>query len=122
VPVNDGGGLLPLALFLFKLLPAGAGQLVVLGFAIVLRHAPFGADVAFLFQLEKRGIERSVIDGEQAAAGLLDAAGDSVAVKRPDGIQGLERHEGQRALPDIGFFAHNLLLESHSTANPMGMQ
>ena len=64
-----------------ELAAAGAGEFVVAGFAIVFGGAPFGGDVAFLFEFEEGGIEGAVIDGEEIAAGLFDAAGDAVAVE-----------------------------------------
>src|SRR5213083_2404323 len=48
---QDFRGLLPFSRFPLELLATGARQLVVLGFAIVIRCTPFGGNVAFLLQL-----------------------------------------------------------------------
>src|SRR5208283_376598 len=103
---EDGGGLLPVVRFLFHLFAAGARQAVVLGAAIVFRRAPLGSDVALLFELQQRGVERAVVNEQAVAAGLLDAAGDAVAVERAEKLDGFQDHEGQGALPDVGFVAH----------------
>ena len=89
-----------------QLLPAGGGQRIELGPAVVLRPAPLGRDEALLLQLEQRGVEGAVVEGEPVPAGLLDPAGDSVAVERPEDLEGPEDHQGQGALLDIQFFGH----------------
>src|SRR5208337_615229 len=78
-------------------------ELVILGFAIVVGDAPLGGDVAFLLEFEEGGVEGAVIDGEEVAAGLLDAAGDAIAVERAESLQSLQDHQGQGALPDVRF-------------------
>ena len=110
---KDGSGLLPFLRFFFELLAAGAGELVILGFAIVVGDAPLGSDVAFQLQFQEGGIESAVIDGEEIAAGLLNAAGDAVAMERTESLQSFQDHQGQGALPDVGFVAHRA---------PMGKQ
>ena len=103
---DDFGRLRPLAHFRGKLFLAGLRDPVELGAAIVLRHAPFRRDGAFLFELEENRVERAVVDGQQVVAGLLDAARDAISVLRPHGIERLEDHEGQRALPDFRLRTH----------------
>jgi hypothetical protein len=83
---------------------AGFGEVVEAGAAIVFGGAPFGFDGAFLFEFEKDGIERALIDGEEIAADLLDAAGKAVAVLGAQDVEGFEDHEGESALKDVGFF------------------
>src|SRR5437870_11838133 len=100
-PRQNRRRLLPIARFAFQLLPAGARELVELCFAVVLGNTPLGTDVAFLFEFEQRRIDCAVVHGEPLAAGLLDAARDAIAVERPHRLQGLEHHQGQRALPDL---------------------
>ena len=99
--------------FASELLATGAGEFVVAGFAIVVGGAPFGGDVAFLFELEEGRIESAVIDREEVAAGLLDAAGDAIAVDGAQGFESFQDHEGQSALPNVFFRGH---------AAPMGKQ
>jgi hypothetical protein len=86
---------------------AGASQFIELGLAVVVGRAPLGRDEALLLQLEERGVERAVVDGEEAAAGLLDAARDAVAVQRPHRFESLKDHQGERALLDIHLVGHS---------------
>src|SRR5262249_48718650 len=76
---------LPIARLTFQLLPSGARQLVKLGSAIVVGDAPLRSYGSFLFELEQRGIERSVVQGQPVAADLLNPPGDSVSVLRSHG-------------------------------------
>ena len=105
-PREDGGRLLPVARFLVELLPAHPCELVELGLAIVLRDAPFGGDRPLLLEPQERRVQSSVVQGEEVAARLLDAARDPVPVKWPQGLEGLEHHQGQGALPDVRLVAH----------------
>src|SRR5262249_25191008 len=85
---------------------------------IVLRGAPLGSDVPFLLELHEGGVERPVVDGETVAARLLDPAGDAVAVKGTQGLQGLQDHQRQGSLPDVlsGLFGHPV-----SYGDPIGV-
>src|SRR5438132_553236 len=103
---EDRGGLLPGSRGLFNLPPPSARQLVELRLAMVVGDAPLEGDVAFLFQLQQSGVERAVVHGQEVAARLLDAAGDAVAVERSDRFEGLQHHQGEGALPDVRFGAH----------------
>jgi hypothetical protein len=47
-----------------------------------------------------------MIDGQRVGAGLLDSPGDAVAMLFAHRIEGLEDHQGQRPLPNVGFRAH----------------
>src|SRR5271165_5319602 len=105
-PRQDGRCLLPISGFLLNLLLSRSGQLVILCSAIVLRGAPVRGDVALLLELEQRGIQRSVVEGEQVAAGLLNAPGNAVAMERPQRLQRFQNHQGQRALPYVCLVAH----------------
>jgi len=62
-----------------------------------------------MLELEEQGIERSLIDGQQVSADLLNAPGDSPAVLRSKDIECLEDHEGERSLQDVGLFFHGEL-------------
>src|SRR5687767_7079149 len=70
---EDGDGLLPLFGMRGEALAAGARQPVELRPAVVVGEAPRRRDVAFLLQLDQRGVECAVIDGQPVAAGLLNA-------------------------------------------------
>src|SRR6185312_15107597 len=75
---QDLGRFLPVSRLVLYLLPAGAGEAVVLGAPIVIRDSPLRSDVAFLFQLEQRWIKRSVVHRKQVAADLLDTPCNSI--------------------------------------------
>src|SRR5262249_2158297 len=64
------------------------------------------SDVAFLFELQQRRIDRSVIDCQLIPAGLLDATRDAVAVQWPQRFERLENHQRERPLPDICLLTH----------------
>src|SRR5262249_58704762 len=102
---DDVGGARPILGFGGELLPAGAGDRVVAGAAVVLRCAPLRSDPSHLLELEQRRIERSLIQLELVAADLLDPPRDPVAVQRPEAIERLEDHQRQRAVEDIGSLA-----------------
>src|SRR5262249_40392256 len=67
-------------------LPAGRGEAVELGAAVVVAHAPFGGEQALKLQAVERGVERALFDFERTAGDLADAEEYAVAV------QGAERH------------------------------
>ena len=79
--------MLPVLSFGSEDFAAGLGEVVEAGAAIVVRGAPFGFDGAFLFELQKDRIEGALVDGEQVAADLLDAAGQAVAVERAENVK-----------------------------------
>ena len=76
-PRQDRGRPLPVARFLLELLAPGARQAIELGLAVVVRHAPFGGDVALLLELEQGGIERAVVEREMVARWSARCAGRS---------------------------------------------
>ena len=99
--------------------PSGARQRVELGPPVVLGRAPLGGDGAFLLQLEQGGVDGAVVDGQPAAAGLLDPPGQPVAVLRAHRRERLQHHQGQRALPDVCLVAHSYLpLDSGVESTP----
>src|SRR6185369_17366877 len=54
---DNGRRLVPFVFFAGELFAARAGELVVLGFAVVFGNAPLGSNRALLFQFEQRRIE-----------------------------------------------------------------
>jgi hypothetical protein len=56
-----------------------------------------------LLEFQQNGIERALINGEKVSADLLDAASDTIAMKRAKDIKSSENHEGKSALEDVGF-------------------
>ena len=62
-----------------------------------------------LLQLQQRGVERPLVDGELVGADLLDPAGDRVAVERPHRVERLEDDEIQRAVQDVGLVRRHVL-------------
>ena len=84
--LGDGRGeFLPAVGFDFELFAAGAGELVILRAAVVLRCAPTGLDPATALEAMEGGIKRTLLDAEDIARYLLDAFRDGPAVLRPDG-------------------------------------
>ncbi len=123
---DDGGGLLPVLGFGLEGFAAGFGEVVEAGAAIVFGGAPFGFDGAFLFEFEEDGVERALVDGEEIAADLLDAAGEAVAVERAENVESLEDHEGESALEDVGFLVGggwgHLGIQQECGTGPLGKQ
>ncbi len=79
--------LLPILCGLDQLPSTSTRQAVELGAAPVLRHTPFGDEIAFLLEFEELRIEGAVVDGQQVVARLFDATGDPVAVQRAQGTR-----------------------------------
>ena len=79
---------------------AGGGELVVLGFAVVLGEPPLGLDPPALLEPVEGDVERPVLDGDGPVARVLDPPGDGVAVARSPG-QRLEDEDVERALKQI---------------------
>jgi len=78
-----------------------------------------------LLELEEHGVQCALIDGEQVAANLLDAASDAIAVKWAKDIEGLENHQGEGALEDIGFASRgsvHLGNQQEDATVPLGKQ
>jgi hypothetical protein len=55
-------------------------------------------------------IDCAGIDRKFVPAGLFDAPRNAVSVQWPQGFERLERHQCERALPDIGFLIHRIRL------------
>src|SRR5262245_32639770 len=97
-PAHYSGNALPIMDLSGELLLAGARDRVELGLAVILRTSPPGRYPALLLQPEQRSIDSTLIDGQEVVADLLDAAGDAVAVLRPQSLEGLEDHQIECAL------------------------
>src|SRR5215510_12318670 len=93
----------PLPAFRFgrQLFTPGARDGVILGAPIVFRHAPLGANPSPLLQVQQRGINRSLIELRQMAAGLLDAPRNAVAVQAAKRLERFENHQAERAGQDF---------------------
>src|SRR5262249_15232171 len=104
-------GLFPFLSFNLELFPARPRKPVELCLSVVIGNSPLGSDRTLLLELEKRGIQRSIVQGKQVSAGLFYAATYTVAVERSECFKGLENHQRKRSLPDIRFIAHPVLLE-----------
>lgn len=59
-----------------------------------------------LLQLQQQGIKGALVDSQNISADLLDAAGNPVAVLRPQHIKGFQDHQRKRSLQNIGLFFH----------------
>jgi hypothetical protein len=121
---DDGGGLLPVLGFGLEGFAAGFGEVVEAGATIIFGGAPFGFDGAFLLKFEEDGVEGALVDGEEIAADLLDAAGEAVAVERAEDVEGFEDHQGEGALQDVGFFRvwRHLGIQQKDDMGPLGKQ
>src|SRR6185437_6306019 len=80
---------------------AAAGEGVVLRAAVVLGGAPFAFDEAIAIEAAKGREQRAGVHAEDAAADLLDAEGDAVAMERLEGER-LEDQHVECALDEIG--------------------
>src|ERR1700722_10595950 len=72
----------PLGVFAHQVLPAGGGELVKLGAAILLGSLPAGCDPALGFQPFQGRIERAELDIQRLMRDAANAFGDSVAMQR----------------------------------------
>src|SRR5580700_2267073 len=97
----DGGGLAaPLLAFFAEGFAAAFGEHVIAGAAIVFRGAPLAFDAAGALHAAERGQKRAGIDAENAAADLLDAESDAVAVHGLE-VEGLEDQHFQGPLNKV---------------------
>src|ERR1017187_2989740 len=107
---------MPFAGFARQLLAPRDAQRIVLRPTIVLGLAPLRFDEPLLFKFEERGVQRGVVEREAVVARLLDAASDAVPVQRSEDLEGLENHQGERALLYVRLLRHvTVLWDSHRT-------
>ena len=59
-----------------------------------------------MLQLQQQGVKRALVDSQNISADLLDAAGNPVAVLRPQGIQCFQDHQRKRSLQYVRLFFH----------------
>ena len=83
-----------------ELLSSLGGELVVLGFAVVLRESPLGLEESAFLHAMERGIEGAFFDLESLVGGVADPGGDGVSVSRSPG-QGLEDEEIEGPLKEV---------------------
>src|SRR5262249_61341843 len=89
---------LPVALVAEEAAAALRGERVELRLPPVLGGAPGGGDPALLHEPHERGVDRPLVQAEEVAARLLDAAGGSVAALRPRGPEVPGGHGGPAGL------------------------
>src|SRR5262245_22751777 len=82
-PAHHAGDSFPVLRLVGGLLPAGAGNGVVLCLSVGVGLAPGRRNPTALLEAEQRGIDRALIELEHVLADLLDAPRDPVTVKRP---------------------------------------
>ena len=66
-----------------------------------------------------------MVDGEEIAADLLDAACEAVAVEGAEDVEGFEDHQSEGALEDVGFFVvgwRHLGIQQKDAMGPLGKQ
>src|ERR1039458_5233697 len=104
---NHARDSLPILRFGDKLFAAGFRDGIELGFPVVLRCAPLSSNPALLNKPDQAEINGPLIHEQRFLADLLDPAGDAIAVQRPHRVQGLQNHQIQGALKNIGLaFGH----------------
>jgi hypothetical protein len=102
-PAHDIGEAAPILRIARQLLPAAAGDGVVLGLAVVVRGAPRGGDPAAVLQTDERGVDGALVEQDGVARDLLNAARDAVAVLLTHGRESLQHHEIEGSLKQIEF-------------------
>lgn len=109
-----GGAAFPLLGFGCECFATPGREAIVLGASIVLCGAPLGLHVAGAFHAAKRREQGTCVHAEDAAADLLYAKSDTVAVHGLEG-QGLQDQHFQRALNEVAvcvWFDHSLAFSS----------
>src|SRR6266853_2852744 len=105
-PGHDRDGPLPAFGFSRELLFSSTRDLVKPRPAVVLARAPLARDPALLLEPEQRRINRALVQGEGSLRHLFDAARDAVAVERAHHVEGLEHHQVERAVGNVGVRSH----------------
>src|ERR1051325_1356506 len=67
-----------------------------------MRESPERANPPAMLEAQQGGVERALVEIEQAARDLLNSLGQPEAVLRPHGFEGAQHHKVKRALQDIG--------------------
>ena len=104
-------------------------QPIKAGPAVVFRGTPVRRNRSLLLQPQQDGIQRALVDRKQVAADLLDASRHAIPVQRPQHIEGLQDHQGERSLLDILFLFHaaswpwvHLACQQEDAPVPLGKQ
>src|SRR5207249_2057211 len=106
-PTHHAGDALPIFRFVTELFAASLSDRIKLRLAIVLRRAPGSQYPASLERPNEGSVNRSLIELQHFLADLFNAAGDSVAVQRSNSSEGLEHHQIEGALQNLGsIFRH----------------
>ena len=91
---------------LFEGTPSVTGERVVLRAAVVFAVAPLRLDPPLLLQLVQGGVERPLAHLQDVIRHLGNALRDSPAMRRLK-RNDLQNQEVERALHEIGWFAHS---------------
>jgi len=105
---DEASHAVPLVAFGAELFSTSGGELVELGFAIVVGLAPLAGDPALVFEAVEGGVEGALLDFELAAGDLLDAEQDSVAVEGAEG-DGFEDEHVEGSLEEVDLFGQLVL-------------
>src|SRR5262245_44625373 len=109
----------PVRALAIELLPTGPGQLVELCPPPQVAGFPLRRDPALLLELVQRRIERSVADLQRVAGDLAEPLADRPAMHRPE-REDLQDQKVQRALNEVGWFAHDALGYREQSEQPVG--
>src|SRR5689334_23869949 len=115
---NDRHHPRPIGLFARELPPAGRRNLVETRLAVVVRDVPLRAHETALLDTHQRRIQSPHIQSKRASGNLLQPRGDRVAMRWTERRQGLQNHQIECALKNIGLVAcsirHTNEVSTHS--------
>src|SRR5262249_9811461 len=112
---------IPLRHLALERAPAEPRQRVIFRAPSELAGLPLGFDPALLFQLVQRGVERAVADLEDIARHLQEPLADRPSMQRLE-REDLQQQEVERALNQVGRFAHGLGYRYEITPNWIGFK
>ena len=106
---HAGGELGPPLCFGVELFPAGAGDLVYPGAALVFGHEPLGGDPACLLHAMKSRVKRTLFHSQSFLREFLNGRRDSVAVLRAAPPEDGEHKEIERGLGGVRWRRHTTI-------------
>ena len=113
-PIDHPGRLLPGGFLLAEMLAARFRQPTDFHAPATFGFTPCRGDPAGLFELDERGVERTLVEHKLMAADSFETAGESIPVKRSERLQRLEHDQTQRPAEDVLVGYHRLVTYSSS--------